>query len=65
MNYFYDIGYDDTRGLCAKLRMLNANIDYHKSLGNVVYPRLKINGKDSWKDYFNGDFDYEIYDSCL
>jgi hypothetical protein len=45
--------------------MLNANIDYHKSLGNVVYPRLKINGKDSWKDYFNGDFDYEIYDSCL
>ena len=65
MNYFHDIGYDDIRGLCDKLSILNANIDYHKSLGNVVYPRLKINGKDSWKDYFNGDFDYEIYDSCL
>jgi hypothetical protein len=64
MNYYYNIANDDVRGACSKLRILNAHIDYHKQIGNVVYPRLRVNNKDIWKEYFVGDFDYSVYDSC-
>lgn len=64
MNYYYNVANDDVRGTCSKLRILNAHIDYHQQIGNVVYPRLKVNNKDIWKEYFVGDFDYDVYDTC-
>ena len=61
MSYYFDVTQDDIFGFCSKLRMLNAFMNYYERNNEVVYPRLKFNNIDIWKEYFVSEFDYSIY----
>lgn len=61
MSYYFDVTQDDRFGFCSKLRMLNAFMNYYERNNEVVYPRLKFNNIDIWKEYFVSEFDYSVY----